>query len=157
MNTRIIIIMVGLMLMLGRGYAQISAEGQKMQGRWEIVKVEATLFSQGDEKVLERKVLTVKDSIMTASREIPLLLQFEGNICKIGAISEIDSCRWEPPFLLLYEATTRQTPPLYKFWWYDVSVEGQLTFKLPAIYYMDAGHKLPVKQVFICTYDNKRK
>ncbi|MBC9913355.1 hypothetical protein [Chitinophaga varians] len=155
MNTRIIIIIIGLMLMLGRGYAQIPAEGQKMQGRWEIVKVEATLFSQGDERVLERKVLTAKGDISMAGGMIPLSLGFNGDVCTVERNGRIerDSCKWEPPFVLLQDPESVLVR--YHSWQYSFIDADHIEVGLPAVFYMDPQRKVPVKRQFICTYGKK--
>lgn len=155
MNTRIIIMIVGLMLVLSRGYAQMSTEGQRMQGRWEVVKVEATLFSQVDDKVLERKELTAKDSISMTVGMIPLSLWFNGEVCTVesNGRSEKDSCMWEPPVVLLWARTQEQVR--YNSWRYSFTHANQLVVNLPVVFYMDTLRKVPVKRQFICTYSKK--
>lgn len=155
MNTRIIVILTGIMLMFFRGNAQTSAEKEKMQGRWEIVKVEAILFGQGSDKVLERKVLTVRDSIRKIGSVIPLVLLFEGNVCtteRNGAL-EKDSCRWAEPHLLLQDQGQRKI--YYNTWQYSFTGVDQLEVRLPAVFYMDPQRMVPVKRQFNCIYNRK--
>lgn len=155
MNTRIIMILTMLLLWCMSGYAQQSSDREKVQGRWEMVKVEATLLSQGDDKVLEQKVLTARDSINMAGGMIPWSLWFEGTVCTVESNGRVerDSCRFEPSQLLLWEPGAG--PVYYISWRYVLTGTNQLVLHLPAVFYMDPQRKVPVKRQFICTYGKK--
>ncbi|MBC9929533.1 hypothetical protein [Chitinophaga qingshengii] len=158
MNTRIIIILTGLMLLFVSGYAQIAPVKTDMRGHWEVTRLVSTLFSQGDDKVLERKVWTTGDSIRMAGSQIPLSLLVEDGECTItgsGGV-ERDSCRWESYVLVLWEPARDGRAPLhYKSWQYSITETLQLEVDLPAAFYMDDKRKIPVKRQFRCVYSRK--
>lgn len=154
-TTRIIIILTVLLQWCVGAYAQQLLDKDKMQGRWEVVKVEATLFSQEDEKELERKMLTARDSINRVSGMIPWSLWIRGGRCEVEADGRIerDSCRWESPMMLLWEPA--QEPVRYRSWQYSFADADHLILSLPAIFYMDPQRKVAVKRQFVCTYGRK--
>lgn len=156
---RILVLMVAILCIVPVIYAQQAVpDSVRILGDWRIVKIEASLYSQKDNRLLETKTIEITNTIPQLKTVVPLGMRFMNDSC-IFKTREMERGTYglskgnTTSRLTFRKKTALSGPPLPMISYeYKFQETTQLMLIIQPAYYNDPARNEAVKMVYSCYY-----
>lgn len=136
-----------------RADAQQQTDSSKLQGNWILTGVQSALYSQSDDRLLEKNT-TDLTKLVRWKTPVPVKAIFTKDSClMVGRVSSFQ--KYEivgKGKLMVSQKLNTSLPAMMTSYQFDISPSGELMITLPAAYYQDAVSKSAVKIIYQCQY-----
>lgn len=156
---RILVLMVAMLSIVPVVYAQQELlDSARILGDWRIVKIDANVYSQKDNRLLEQKTLEIGNVVPQLRIGVPLSIRFMGDSCILRTRESERGTyrlsRGENESRLSFQRKTDHPgpPPPIMSYTYKLVEPAQMVLVMPAAYYKEAVRTEGVKVVYSCYY-----
>jgi len=149
----VIVLMIFGAMKVSHAQQTVSDSARKLLGEWRVISVQAEIYTQKDNRLLEKKVLDQPGQMSQTRTELPFKVRFTVDSCFFQKRTVIPGVYDVLPdgLLRVFSKASKSFPLVVDTYSYSITANG-LELTIPAVYYQDVRWSESVKITYRCLY-----